>query len=309
MIEGSKISFSESGYVATVGFFDGVHAGHLFLIEELKALALARNLKSMIITFATHPRKVLNSDFQPQLLNTLDEKNEHLDSTQVDEIIVLDFTPEMAQLSAYEFLNIILKRNFNVKTLLVGHDHRFGHNRADGFPEYKKYGEELGMEVIQAQSFCTEKDSNISSSAIRNALQRGDIELANRLLTYPYSFSGKVIDGFKVGRKIGFPTANLLPLDSDKLIPPFGVYAVRVYWNEKVFGAMMNIGTRPTLNNSYHTSIEVHILEFDEDIYNQIIKVEFLNKIRDEQKFNSVDELIEQLKKDRETVKRLLVKG
>jgi riboflavin kinase / FMN adenylyltransferase len=294
-----------AGCVATVGFFDGVHVGHKFLIKELKSLAIKRNQRSMIITFGVHPRKVLNSDFQPQLLNTLAEKNVLLESTQVDGIIELDFTKEMAQLSAYEFLNIILKHTFNVKTLLVGHDHRFGHNRADGFPEYKKFGEMLGIEVIQAQPYKTVDDNHISSSEIRLALQRGEIERANRLLGYSYTIEGKVIDGFRVGRKIGFPTANLKVLDSDKLIPPFGVYAVRAYHNKIGYKGMMNIGTRPTLNNSYHTSLEVNIFDFYKDIYNQIIKVEFIGKIRNEQKFDGVNELVEQLKKDKEIVLKM----
>jgi len=309
MTESSSNAFSETGCVATVGFFDGVHAGHRFLIEELKEIARARNLRSMIITFAVHPRKVLNSDFQPQLLNTLDEKNEQLESTKVDEIIVLDFTPEMAKMSAYEFLDSILKHQFNVKTLLVGHDHRFGHNRADGFPEYKKYGEELGMEVIQAQPYSTPEDEHISSSEIRLAIQQGEIDRANRLLGYPFTVFGKVIDGFRVGRKIGFPTANIQVPDTDKLIPPLGVYAVRVYWNGNRYAGMMNIGTRPTLADDNHISLEVNIFDFDRDIYNQAIKVEFIQKIRDERKFNGVDELIEQLKKDRETVKRIMGNG
>jgi riboflavin kinase/FMN adenylyltransferase len=212
----------------------------------------------------------------------------------------------MAQLSAYEFLDIILKQQFNVKTLLVGHDHRFGHNRTDGFPEYKKYGEMLGMEVIQVQPYKTPEDNHISSSEIRLALQRGEIERANRLLGYSYSIQGKVITGFKVGRKIDFPTANLQVLDANKLIPSLGVYAVRVYHNKIVYKGMMNIGTRPTLATDAHISLEVNIFDFNKDIYNQTIKVEFIKKIRDEQKFNSVDELIEQLKKDKETVKTLI---
>ena len=306
MTESSSKAFSENGCVATVGFFDGVHTGHRFLIEELKEIARTRNLRSIIITFAVHPRKVLNADFQPQLLNTLDEKNNHLDSMQVDEIIILDFTPQMAQMSAYEFLEKILKHRFNVKTLLVGHDHRFGHNRADGFPEYKRYGKKLGMEVIQAQPYSTPEDEHISSSEIRLTLQQGEIDRANRLLGYSYSVFGKVIDGFRIGRKIGFPTANLLVLDADKLIPPLGVYAVRVHWNGNRYTGMMNIGTRPTLADNNHISLEVNIFNFDQDIYNQTIKVDFIQKIRDERKFNSMDELIEQLKKDRETVKGIM---
>ena len=292
-------------YVATVGFFDGVHAGHRFLIEELKTLAKARNMQSLVITFNIHPRKVLNSDYQPQLLNTLPEKLELLQTTGVDTVEVLDFNRKLASLTAYDFIETVLKERYNVSTLLVGHDHRFGHNRSDGFPEYKVYGQMLGMEVIQAGRFKTAEDRHVSSSDIRQSIGQGDMAHANKLLTYPYSFEGKVIDGFRVGRKIGFPTANLLPLDTDKLIPPFGVYAVRVVHNGTFYKGMMNIGTRPTLNNSYHTSLEVNILNFNQDIYNQIIKVEFLTKIRDEHKFNSLEELVEQLKKDRETVESL----
>jgi riboflavin kinase / FMN adenylyltransferase len=288
--------------VATVGFFDGLHAGHRFLIEELKLLAKARNMQSLVITFATHPRKVLNADFRPELLTTLTEKLKQLTTTGIDECVVLDFTVEMAELSAFEFLKTVLKEKYNVQTLLVGHDHRFGHNRADGFPEYVKFGEQLGMEVLQANRFCTSNDQYISSSEIRITLQRGEIEHANRLLTYRYSIYGKVIDGFKVGRKIGFPTANLYPDEPLKLIPAHGVYAVRVCWNDNFYKGMMNIGTRPTLANSYHTSLEVHIIDFDQDIYNQTIEVEFIQKIRDEVKFNGVNELIEQLKKDKQTV-------
>ena len=295
----------ELNYVATVGFFDGVHAGHRFLIQKLKSLAKARNMQSVVITFTTHPRKVLNADYQPQLLNTFSEKLEKLESTGIDCCMVLDFTQELARLSAYDFLKTILKEQYKVKTLLVGHDHRFGHNRSDGFSEYKHYGEMLGIEVIQAERYKTQEDHYVSSSDIRLAIGQGNFAHANKLLTYPYSFHGKVIDGFRVGRKIGFPTANLQTIDADKLIPPFGVYAVRVYHNETVHKGMMNIGIRPTLSNSYHTSLEVHILNFNQDIYNQIIKVEFLAKIRDEQKFKSVDELIEQLKKDQKVIERM----
>jgi len=292
--------------VATVGFFDGVHAGHRFLIDELKALAKSQQKQSLVITFSTLPRKVLDDSYKPELLNTLIEKMVQLQSTGVDRCIVLDFTPEMAKLSAYEFIKTILSEQYNVSTLLVGHDHRFGHNRTDGFAEYKQYGESVGMTVVQAQRFFNDEFPLISSSTIRQALDQGEIATANRLLTYSYSVTGRVIDGFKNGRKIGFPTANIHVLDPDKLIPPFGVYAVRVHWNNNIYPGMMNIGTRPTLANGLHTSLEVHILDFDQDIYNQIIEVEFIGKIRDEHKFDGIDKLIEQLKKDKEKASSIL---
>ena len=284
---------------ATVGFFDGLHAGHRFLIEELKATAKIQNLKSVVITFAVHPLKVLNSGFRPEILTTLPEKLTQLTSTGIDACIVLDFTISMANLSAYEFLETILKDKFNVHTLLVGHDHRFGHNRTDGFPEYKKYGDALGMNVISCLQYNTDIDNHISSSEIRNALKKGEVESANRLLTYEYSISGRVIEGFKVGRTIGYPTANLAISDPDKLIPAIAVYAVRVKWNSSTYKGMLNIGHRPTFDNGSNISIEVHILDFKEDIYNQVLEVDFICKIRDEKKFKDIDELKEQLQNDK----------
>ncbi len=292
--------------VATVGFFDGVHAGHRFLIEELKGIAKLQNLKSMVVTFAVHPRKVLNTDFQPELLTTLPEKLRQLESTGIDGCIVLNFTIDMAKLSAYDFLKTVLKEQFNVHTLLVGHDHRFGHNREEGYPDYKKYCEELGMDVFKATEFKTDEDKNISSSEIRAALKKGDVELANRLLTYPFSIQGSVVEGFKNGRGIGFPTANIDIQDPDKLIPAIGVYAVRVEWNNLQLKGMMNIGNRPTLENGQNISLEVHILDFDEDIYHQFLKIEFIHKIREEQKFNGIEELKNQLQKDKLAVMAIL---
>jgi len=291
--------------VATVGFFDGLHAGHRFLINELKTMANNQNLKSVVITFAVHPRKVLNSTFKPELLTTLDEKLIQLESTGIDACIVLDFTLNMAGLSAYDFLKTILKEKFNVRTLLVGHDHRFGHNRTDGFPEYKKYGESLGMNVVQCSKYNTDSDKHISSSEIRNALKNGDIELSNRLLTYEYSLQGKVVEGFKVGRQLGFPTANIKPGDPDKIIPATGVYAVRVYIGQLRYKGMLNIGHRPTLDNGDNNSIEVHILNFDSDIYNQTLTIDFISRIRDEQKFKGLEELKLQLIHDKHVVQEL----
>ena len=288
--------------VATVGIFDGVHAGHRFLVEELKSLARERQLESVVITFAEHPRTVLNPDFKPQILDTLTEKIAHIESTGVDTCIVLDFTTEMAKLSASDFITDILYQKFNVKTLLVGHDHRFGHNRADGFEEYKQYGNATGMEVFQAARYKTYVDAEISSSEIRKALQTGDVTTANRLLSYSYNISGTVVEGFKVGRTIGFPTANIEPNHPNKLIPSIGVYDVRVLLNNSQYLGMLNIGNRPTLNNGEKISIEVHILNFNEDIYNQAITVYFLRKIRDQRKFNGIEELKEQLQKDKNYV-------
>jgi riboflavin kinase/FMN adenylyltransferase len=285
--------------VATVGIFDGVHAGHLFLIEELRSLAIKRNLESVVITFAQHPRKILNADFKAELITSLSEKITQIEATKVDKCIVFDFTLEIAQLSAYDFIKNILFDKFKVQTLLVGYDHRFGHNREDGFSEYKLYGNSLGMEVMQAIRYKTDQDEYICSTEIRQALLAGEIERANRLLTHPYSITGKVVEGFKVGRTIGFPTANIKPNDPDKLIPQKGVYHVRVCWNNRHYIGMLNIGTRPTIDNGENTSIEVYIIDFDENIYNQTIEITFIQKIRDEKKFNGIAELTAQLQADK----------
>lgn len=292
--------------VATMGFFDGVHGGHRFLLNEVKKEARRLHHVSVAVTFSEHPRKILKSEFQPRLLTTLNEKLELLESTGIDACVVLDFSIAMSRFSAQEFIEKILFDRLKVSTLFVGYDHRFGHNREEGFDEYKLYGTRLGMNVIQAEKFTFESDEHFSSSRIRKALTVGDIALANMLLTYPYAFVGKVIGGYKKGRTIGFPTANLRLENKEKIIPAVGVYAVRVYVKDRVYQGMMNIGYRPTFSSDNQLNMEVHIIDFNADIYDQSIKIECISRIRDEKKFNGVDELVKQLKKDRETVRKLL---
>lgn len=292
--------------VATVGFFDGVHGGHRFLLNEVIEEARRQQSISVVVTFNEHPRKILKSDYQPRLLTTLEEKLELLDSTGIDACVVLDFSKEMSLFSAKEFIRNILSEKLKVSTLFVGHDHRFGHNREDGFEEYKLYGTELYMDVIQAERFVLDGDEHFSSSQIRKALTTGDIALANTLLTYPYTFVGKVIGGYKNGRKIGFPTANMWFENKEKIIPAVGVYAVQVYVKGHSYKGMMNIGYRPTFSADDQLSMEVHIIDFEADIYDQTIKIECIYRIRNEKKFNGVAELIEQLQKDKETVQQLL---
>ncbi|NLO70457.1 MAG: bifunctional riboflavin kinase/FAD synthetase [Porphyromonadaceae bacterium] len=292
--------------IATVGFFDGVHGGHRFLLNELNEEARKKDCISVVITFNIHPRKILKSDFQPRLLTTLEEKLELLSTTGVDACYVLDFTHELSLFTAQEFIEKILFEKLHVRSLLVGHDHRFGHNREEGFEDYCRYGKDLGMNVIQAAKFTVEKEEHFSSSQIRTALRTGDIERANKLLTYPYTFVGKVIGGYKNGRKIGFPTANIWFENKEKIVPAIGVYAVRAYVRNRVHIGMMNIGYRPTISSDGEISMEVHIIDFDYDIYNHYIKIECIHRIRDEMKFNGIDELVAQLKKDKENVIRLL---
>lgn len=292
--------------VATVGFFDGVHGGHRFLLNELNEEAKNQSCISVAITFNVHPRKVLKSDFQPRLLTTLEEKLELLGTTGVDACFVLDFTHELSLFSAKEFISKVLHDKLHVSTLFVGHDHRFGHNREEGFNDYARYGNELGMNVIQAEQYTLAGNENFSSSQIRKALKAGDIAEANTLLTYPYTFMGKVIGGYKNGRKIGFPTANIWFESREKIIPAIGVYAVRTYVKGQAFIGMMNIGYRPTFSSDDSISMEAHIIDFEDDIYDQKIKIECVYRIRDEMKFNGIDELVEQLKKDKEAVRSLL---
>ena len=302
IITSQNIDFLKDGCVATVGFFDGMHRGHRFLIESLKAKAAELGLKSLVVTFAVHPRKVLQSDFQPLLLSSLHEKLEQLSSTGVDACVLLEFSPEMAQLTAQQFLKTVLFDRYQVRALLVGHDHRFGRNRAEGFDDYVRYGGQMGMKVIQAERFYTTEFPHISSSDVRKALQEGDVQKAANILTYPYGFGGHVVNGFRVGRKIGFPTANIKPDEPDKLIPALGVYEVLVNIDNERHRGMMNIGHRPTLENGENISLEVHIFNFNRDIYNTRVEVSFVRRIRSEKKFNSVDELIIQLEADKSNI-------
>lgn len=291
--------------VATIGCFDGLHRGHRFLIKQVCKEARQRNFHSALITFPVHPRQVMQSSYRPQWLTCLPQKAALIQQTEADYCIMLPFTKELSLLSAREFMQLLRER-FNVRVLVIGYDHRFGHNRCEGFDDYCQYGKELGIEVIRAQALI-EDGVSISSSVIRKVLKDGDIQHANHYLGYHYYLDGTVVDGYKVGRKLGFPTANLLPSCPDKLIPKEGVYAVYAYIDEVRYAGMLNIGHRPTVDNGSNLSIEVHILNFSGDIYNHHMRIEFIEFIRQEQKFDSLEKLIAQLNTDRETVSRLLL--
>lgn len=291
--------------VATIGFFDGVHVGHRFLIEQVKEVAAARGMRSALITFPVHPRKVMNAGYHPELLTTLEEKTALLARTGVDYCIMLDFTTEVSRLTAKEFMTRILKERYRVEGLVIGYDHRFGHNRSEGFEDYCRYGREIGMQVVLARAFLCD-EIHVSSSVIRNSLHAGDVCMANRCLGYDYFLEGTVVGGYQVGRKIGFPTANLCVDNPDKLVPADGVYAVRVTLDGRLYAGMLNIGHRPTINNGTDRTIEVHILHFHSDIYNRFIRLSFVQRIRPEMKFDGIERLIEQLHKDAATVEALL---
>ncbi|MDD2226524.1 MAG: bifunctional riboflavin kinase/FAD synthetase [Dysgonamonadaceae bacterium] len=287
--------------VATLGFFDGVHIGHRYLINQVKAKAKQLNLPAAVVTFPEHPRKVLQQDYQPKLLCGYEEKLEQLETTGIDYCVSMPFTVELATLTAKEFMEKTLKEKINVHTLVVGHDHRFGHNREEGFPEYVKYGNELGIDVMQATELRFE-DRHVSSSRIRRLLAEGKIKLANKLLSYNYKFSGKIIEGYKVGRTIGFPTANIQAWEKYKVIPALGVYAVFVRFENEIYKGMLYIGTRPTLHNNNEISMEVNIFDFEGDLYNRSLTVEFVDFIRPDKKFDSIKSLVEQIRQDKITV-------
>lgn len=298
ILEGKKL-------VATIGFFDGVHAGHRFLIHELEQIARTAGLPSAVITFPEHPRAVLHSDYQPKLLNSFDEKLKQLASTGIDYCIVLDFTLGLSRLTAKEFISSVLADRLHVDTLLIGYDHRFGHNREDGFEQYVAYGADCGIEVIKASRY-SDGEAAVSSSEIRRLLAECRVEEAARLLTYPYQLRGRIVGGHKVGRTLGFPTANMRVDEPFKVIPGIGVYAVRVYLNDQCYKGMLYIGNRPTLDNGDDISLEVNILDFSGNIYNDEMTVAFIRYVRGDIKFGSLGELTDQLEKDRETVNKIL---
>ena len=291
--------------VATIGFFDGVHLGHRFLIGELRKAARERGLPSAVITFPEHPRAVLRTAYQPRLLNTFEEKLRQLATTGVDYCVVLDFTLALSRLSAQAFIADVLARQLRVRSLLIGYDHRFGRDRADGFEQYVAYGAACGMEVLRATPY-DEGNTAVSSSEIRALLAAGEVEEADRLLTYPYPVEGQIVGGHRVGRTLGFPTANIRVDDSRKMLPGIGVYAVWVELLGKRYKGMLYIGDRPTLRNGRDISMEVHILDFSGDIYNDRIRVCFVRRVRGDIRFASLDLLREQLERDRETVGQLL---
>ena len=274
--EGQTID--ENALAATIGFFDGVHLGHRFLVEELRAEARKRNLPSAVITFAQHPRQVLHADYQPKL----------------------------PQLTAQQFISQILASRYHVRTLLIGYDHRFGHDRTDGFEQYVDYGAACGMEVLQASPYDAGR-TPVSSSIIRRLLHdEGAVERAAELLTYPYSLRGHIVAGYQVGRRLGFPTANICVDEPFKVLPAIGVYAVRVSLLEKFYKGMLYIGRRPTVHNGDDLSIEVHILDFSGDIYQDTIRVSFLRRVRGDIAFDSLEALSAQLEKDREAVAAMI---
>jgi riboflavin kinase/FMN adenylyltransferase len=282
--------------VFTLGTFDGVHIGHTKIIERLLNSSSDEE-QSLVLTFFPHPRMVLQKESDIKLLNTIEERIQLLEKAGLQNLIVHPFDQAFSRLTANEFVKNILVDIFNVKKIIIGHDHRFGRNRTANIEDLIRFGQEYDFQVEQISA--QEIDAvSISSTKIRNALLEGKIELANEYLGYNYFFSGVVIHGKKRGRTIGFPTANLKIEESYKLIPGKGVYAVKCKIGTQNVNGMLNIGTNPTVEGE-GISIEVHLFNFDEDLYGQKITLELIKRIRDEQKFASVDDLKMQLSKDK----------
>lgn len=283
--------------VATLGTFDGVHLGHKKIIERLTQEAEKSNTESLVLTFFPHPRMVLQGNSVIQLLNTIQEKAELLESIGLQNLIIHPFDESFSQLSAEEFVKTILVDQFQIKKIIIGHDHRFGKNRSADINDLIAYGKIYDFEVeqISAQEI---DEVSISSTKIRKALLSGDIQLANEYLGYNYFITGTVVKGRQLGRTIGFPTANLKIEEEYKLIPLNGVYIVKSHWNGKEVFGMMNIGTNPTVDGKERT-IETNFLDLEEDLYGKEMRIYFLQRIRSEEKFDSIDTLKAAIENDK----------
>ena len=283
--------------IVTIGTFDGVHIGHQKIIEKLIQGTENSDYESLILTFFPHPRMVLHEASSIKLLNTINEKSGFLKKMRLDNLVIHPFDKEFSNLSAEEFVKTILVDSFNIQKIIIGYDHRFGKNRAANIDDLIAFGDKYGFEVEQISA--QEVDSvSVSSTKIRDAIANGTMAVANEFLGYNYILSGKIIKGKQLGRTIGFPTANIKIEENYKLIPKNGVYIVKSIIQEKTVFGIMNIGLNPTVNGE-DLSIEVHFLDFDIAIYNTEITVSVIDRIRDEQKFSSIDLLKAQIQKDK----------
>lgn len=285
--------------VITTGTFDGVHEGHQVIINQLKNIANKIGGETVLLTFFPHPRMVLYpDDNELRLIDTIDERKVLLEKAGIDHLIIHPFSKEFSRLSSLDFVRNVLVNQLGVHTLVIGYDHHFGKNREGSFEHLKEFSPVYGFEVeeISAQEV---QQVNVSSTKIRNSLLEGEINAANQFLGHPYLFTGTVVRGDQIGRKIGFPTANILIDEWYKLIPANGVYAVKILLKGSVYMGMLNIGNRPTIKGKEKT-IEVNIFNFNDDIYNNEIQIEFYDRIRDEQKFEGLTDLKNQLSIDKE---------
>ena len=285
----------------TIGTFDGVHFGHQKIIERLVFEAKKVKKKSVLLTFFPHPRMVLQKDASIELINTIDERASLLEKTGLDYLIIHPFSKAFSRTSAFEFVRDILVNQLNISKLIIGYDHHFGKNREGNITQLTDYSHlyDFNVEEIPAQDI---DDVSVSSTKIRRALHLGNLRTANTYLGYNFMLCGTVVNGKKLGEKIGYPTANINVKEDYKLIPKTGVYVVQTKIQNKTVFGMMNIGNRPTVNGN-HQTIEVHFFDFNKDLYGKKLTIELLYFLRDEKKFGSIDLLIHQLKKDEKTAR------
>lgn len=288
-----------NGAVLTIGTFDGVHLGHQKIINRINEIKLNTGLETVLFTFDPHPRKVLFPEQKDlKLITNTNEKLDLLSRFGIDNVLVFPFNNEFAQMQPDKYISDIIVSALNTKYIVIGYDHRFGANRAGGIDTLKKLSSHYSFKVeeIPAQEI---NEINISSTRIRKALEEGNVEVANQFLGYPFFISGIVIGGKKIGRSIGYPTANIKIEDTDKLIPKIGVYAVKVIHQEHTYDGMLNVGYNPTTDSDHLIKVEVNIFDFDQEIYGDTIKVEFHHRIRNEEKFANLDQLKSALASDK----------
>ena len=283
--------------VVTIGTFDGVHVGHRKILDQLISESKKKGLKSVLLTFFPHPRMVIQANNSIKLINTIEERIEILSKTDLDYLVIHPFDKEFSNLGAFDFVRDVLVNQLNVKELVVGYDHRFGKNREGDFEQLKEYSHtfDFNIKEIKAQDI---NNTAVSSTKIRTALKSGDIQTANQFLTTPFFIHGTVVKGQQLGNTIGFPTANIEIPQVYKLTPKNGAYIIKATHKENIYYGMLNIGNRPTVSGKNKT-IEAHLFNFDSDIYGNDIKIEFLQFLREEQNFKSIEGLKEQLEKDK----------
>lgn len=290
--------------VITIGTFDGVHCGHQQIIRHLKQVAQQYEGETVLITFEPHPRLLLGKDAF-ELLSPDTEKYQLLRHFGLDNVAVTAFTPQFSQQTPKAYIADFLVKNFAPRCVVIGYDHRFGQNRVGDFVLLEQLAAQYGFDVAEIPKQLVD-DMAVSSTKIRHALHSGNVRLAQHLLGYDYPLHGTVVRGRQLGRTIGYPTANIAVANPLKLVPANGVYAVQVWHNKQKYGGMLNIGTRPTVDGTNRT-IEVHIFDFDEDIYDQTLQVNFVQRLRNEQKFDGLDALIAQLKKDEQEAREIMI--
>lgn len=295
-----------SGTIVTIGTFDGVHLGHKKILKQLLDKKQQSGLETMVFTFDPHPRKVLFPEQKDlKLITNTNEKVSLLKELGIDHVLVYPFNKSFSEINPEEYIGDILVNQLHAKCIIVGYDHRFGKNRAGGLELLIHYAEKYKYEVIEIAAEDI-NSINISSTQIRKAIESGNIELANQFLGYSFFISGKVAEGKKLGRTIGFPTANIIITDQDKIIPKIGVYAVKVKIRQFEYSGMLNIGFNPTVSSSKEIKMEVHLFDFNQEIYGEELKVSFVYRVRDEQKFSGIDSLKQQLELDKKQIIQML---